>query len=42
MAAVLNKRMMMMIVIEPTIAVMVISQGATCTDGDEETDEDGT
>jgi hypothetical protein len=38
MAVMLNERMMLMLVVEPTRAVMVISQGATRTDGYEETD----
>jgi len=42
MAVMLDKRVMMMIVIEPTIVVMVICQGATRTHGDEKTNEDGT
>jgi hypothetical protein len=36
MAVMLNKRMMVMMFVKPTRVVMVISQGATCTDGDEE------
>ena len=42
MAVMLDKRMVMVLGVEPTIVVMVISQGATRTDGDEETDKDGT
>ena len=39
MAAMLNKRVMLMMLIEPTRVVMVISQGATGTDGNEEKNE---
>jgi hypothetical protein len=35
-AAVVGKRVMMVICVEPTVAVMVISDGAACTDGQEE------
>jgi hypothetical protein len=41
MAAMLNKRVMLMICVEPTLGVMVISQSATRTDGDEEDDQNG-
>ena len=37
MAVMLNEGMVVMLVVEPAIAVMVISQGATGTDGNEET-----
>ena len=40
MAVMLNKRMMVMMFIEPTRVVMVIRQGATCTDGDKEKSQD--
>jgi hypothetical protein len=40
MAVMLNKRVMLVMLIEPTSAVMVISQGATRTDGDEENGQD--
>jgi hypothetical protein len=40
MAVMLNKRVMLVMLIEPTSAVMVISQGATRTDGDEQTNEE--
>jgi len=36
MAVMLNKRVMLMVVVEPTRSVMVISQGATGTGGNEE------
>ena len=36
MTAMLNKRVMLMLVVEPALVVMVISQGAAGTDGDEE------
>ena len=39
MAVMLNERMMVMLIIEPTRVVMVICQGATGTDGDEENNE---
>ena len=35
-AAMVNKRVMMMVCVEPTAVVMVISEGAACTDGNEE------
>jgi hypothetical protein len=38
MAVVLNERVVLMLVVEPAIAVMVISQGATRADGNEEAD----
>lgn len=41
MAAMLNKRVMLMIFVEPTLVVMIISQGATRTNGDEENSQDG-
>jgi len=41
MAVMLNKRMMLMLVIEPTLVVMVICHGATRTDGNEESNQDG-
>jgi hypothetical protein len=34
----LNKRMMLVMFVEPTGIVVVIGQGASRTDGDEETD----
>ena len=40
MATVLNKRMMVMMFIEPTLVVMVICHGATRTDGNEENSQD--
>ena len=40
MAVMLNKRVMVMMFVEPTLVVVVISQGATCTDGDEENGQD--
>ena len=39
MAVMLNKRMMLMVGVEPTRVVMVISQGAAGTNGDEENNE---
>ena len=36
MAVMLNERMMLMMFVEPTLVVMVISEGASCADGDEE------
>ena len=36
MAVMLNKRVMLVVFVEPTLVVMVISEGATCTNGDEE------
>ena len=36
MAVMVSKRVMMMMSVEPTVAVMVISEGATCTAGNEE------
>ena len=39
MAVMLNERMMVVMFIEPTFVVMVISQGATRTDGDEESNQ---
>jgi hypothetical protein len=36
MVVVLNKRMMLVMFVEPTLVVMIISQNATRTDGDEE------
>ena len=36
MAVMPRKRMMVMMFVEPTLVVMVISQSATCTSGDEE------
>ena len=36
MAVMLNKRVMLMMFVEPTLVVMIISQGATRTDGDKE------
>jgi hypothetical protein len=41
MAIMLNKRVMLMLVIEPTLVVMVIRHGATRTDGNEESNQDG-
>ena len=35
MAVMLNKPMMVMMLVEPALAIMVISQGSTRTDGDE-------
>jgi len=40
MAVMLNKRVMVMMFVEPTLVVMVICQRATCTDGDEENSQD--
>ena len=40
MAAMMTKRMMLMLIIEPTLVVMVISQSATRTHGDEENSQD--
>jgi hypothetical protein len=40
MAVMLNKRMMLVMFVEPTLVVMVIGQGATRTDGDEENSQD--
>jgi hypothetical protein len=40
MAVMLNKRMMLVMFVEPTFVVMVISEGATCTNGDEEDSQD--
>jgi hypothetical protein len=36
MAVMLNKRVMLVVFVEPTLVVMVISEGTTCTNGDEE------
>jgi hypothetical protein len=40
MAVMLNKRVMLMMFVEPTLVVMVIRQSAACTDGDEENSQD--
>ena len=40
MAVMLNKRMMLVMFVEPTLVVMVIRQGATRTEGDEENSQD--
>jgi hypothetical protein len=40
MAAMLNKRVMLMMFVNPTFVVMIISQGATRTDGNEQNDQD--
>ena len=36
MTVMLNKCVMVMMFVEPTLVVMIISQGATRTEGDEE------
>ena len=41
MAAMLNKRVMLVMFVEPTLVVVIISQGATRTDGDEENCQNG-
>ena len=41
MAVMLNKRVMLMMLVEPTLVVMVICHGATRTDGNEESNQDG-
>jgi hypothetical protein len=41
MTAMLNKRVMVMLIVEPTLVVMVICHGATRTDGNEESNQDG-
>ena len=40
MTAMLDKCVVVMAVVEPTLVVMVIGQSATGTDGDEETSQD--
>ena len=40
MAVMLNKRVMVMMFVEPTLVVMVISQGATCANGYEQNNQD--
>ena len=36
MAAMVNKRVMLMMFVEPALVVMIISQGAACANGYEE------
>jgi hypothetical protein len=40
MAVMLNKRVMLVLFVEPTLVVMVISHGATCANGDEKDSQD--
>jgi hypothetical protein len=41
MTAVLNKRVVVMMFVDPTLVVMVIGHGAPCTNGDEDSNTDG-
>ncbi len=41
MTAVLNKRVLLMMFVDPTLIVMVIGQGSPCTNRDEGGNKDG-
>jgi len=41
MAVMLNERVALMLIVEPTLVVMVICHGATRTNGHEENSQDG-
>jgi hypothetical protein len=41
MAVMVNERVVLMLIVVPTVAVMVICHSAACTDGNEENSEGG-